>query len=106
MRPWLPAQESGQFAIASYQSGGIPTLGSSAGAVSEEEATPINQWETRYGVRVDMLAALAYIFGPVSGALVTIVHVSAVFEYFVSSTFYINHGNYQRLRSLSWYVGE
>jgi len=68
-RPWFPAQPSTRE-VASYQSGGIPTwetaIGGGSGADEEAEAQIQNQWETRYGMRVDLLAAWAYILGPVS----------------------------------------
>lgn len=56
----------------SYQSGGIPTLNTSqAGglaAVEDAEAqSGHSMWETRYGLRVDMLAAFSYLLGPISG---------------------------------------
>lgn len=38
----------------------------SATSGNEEEGT-INQWETRFGMRVDLLAAAAYLLGPISG---------------------------------------
>lgn len=54
----------------SYQSGGIPTFNTSvaggAGAAEDVEGQT-NQWETRYGMRVDVLAAVAYLLGPISG---------------------------------------
>ncbi|KAJ7900362.1 hypothetical protein B0H14DRAFT_3423729 [Mycena olivaceomarginata] len=69
-RPWFPAHASSQNDT-SYQSGGIPTFGAAAsgglGAVEEAESQQ-NQWETRHGLRVDMLAAAAYLLGPISGA--------------------------------------
>lgn len=58
--------------MTSYQSGGIPTFNTSQaggiGAVEDAEvAGGTTAWETRYGARVDLLAALAYLLGPVSG---------------------------------------
>jgi hypothetical protein len=70
-RPWFPAQPSTRE-VTSYQSGGIPTwetaIGGGAGADEEAESQIQNQWETRYGMRVDLLAAWAYVLGPVTGA--------------------------------------
>lgn len=70
-RPWFPAQSSSRDAT-SYQSGGIPTwetsIGGGSGAAEEAEAQIQNPWETRYSTRVDLLAAWAYVLGPVSGA--------------------------------------
>ncbi|KAF7320329.1 hypothetical protein MKEN_00817700 [Mycena kentingensis (nom. inval.)] len=62
-RPWFPSQQN----PTSYQSGGIPTFAAptSAAAVDEVESQQ-NQWETRHGLRVDLLAALAYVLGPIS----------------------------------------
>lgn len=33
-----------------------------------ERAQP-NEWETTYGLRVDLLAAFAYLLGPISGSI-------------------------------------
>ncbi|KZS92968.1 hypothetical protein SISNIDRAFT_454916 [Sistotremastrum niveocremeum HHB9708] len=68
IKPWFPSQSSSYGAGLSYQSGGLPTLGASAsgGAGSIEEDTPANQWETRFGWRVDVLAAVAYLGGPIT----------------------------------------
>lgn len=69
-RPWFPTHASSQGIDTSYQSGGIPTFNSSAsgglGAAEEAEAQQ-NQWETRYGMRVDVLAAVTYLLSPVTG---------------------------------------
>ena len=58
--------------MTSYQSGGVPTwetaIGGGSGADEEVESQMQNQWETRYGMRVDFLAAWAYVLGPISGA--------------------------------------
>ncbi|GBE78202.1 hypothetical protein SCP_0110850 [Sparassis crispa] len=75
-RPWFPGQSSQQSM--SYQSGGIPTFNTSQagglGAVEEAEAeNGSSMWETRYGLRVDMLAAFAYLLGPISALLLLIV---------------------------------
>ncbi|KAK0233227.1 hypothetical protein IW262DRAFT_61523 [Armillaria fumosa] len=64
-RAWFPPH-----AETSYQSGGVPSFGTAASGglgSSDEVEGPQNQWETRYGLRVDVLAALAYLFGPISG---------------------------------------
>lgn len=65
-RAWFPSQH-----VISYQSGGLPTFNTSqaggAGAAEEAEAEGVNAWETRYGLRVDMLAAFSYLLGPISG---------------------------------------
>ncbi|KAF8481118.1 hypothetical protein DFH94DRAFT_738162 [Russula ochroleuca] len=78
-RPWFPPQPSTRE-VTSYQSGGIPTwetaIGGGSGADEEVESQIQNQWETRYGMRVDLLAAWAYILGPVTafGLLVMETH--------------------------------
>ncbi|KAJ7169886.1 hypothetical protein C8R46DRAFT_1090416 [Mycena filopes] len=73
-RPWFPAHPS--HTDTSYQSGGIPTFNASAagglGAVEEADSQQ-NQWETRHGLRVDMLAALAYLLGPISALALLII---------------------------------
>jgi hypothetical protein len=70
-RPWFPAQPSTRE-VTSYQSGGVPTwetaIGGGSGADEEAESQIQNQWETRFGMRVDLLAAWAYVLGPVTGA--------------------------------------
>lgn len=73
-RPWFPAHASSSPSPAgmSYQAGGIPTFataqaGPSHGRV-EEGLNPTNLWETRFGWRVDVLAAVAYVGGPFTGA--------------------------------------
>ncbi|TFK41144.1 hypothetical protein BDQ12DRAFT_710962 [Crucibulum laeve] len=75
-RPWFPTHASSSHNIdTSYQSGGIPTFGTSAagglGAVEETEP-PANQWETRYGMRVNLLAAAAYLLGPISAFILLV----------------------------------
>ncbi|KAK0478492.1 hypothetical protein IW261DRAFT_1483760 [Armillaria novae-zelandiae] len=55
-RAWFPPH-----AETSYQSGGVPSFGTavSGGLGSSNEVEgPQNQWETRFGNRVDVLAAL------------------------------------------------
>ncbi|OCH96170.1 hypothetical protein OBBRIDRAFT_883423 [Obba rivulosa] len=76
-RPWFPVQGSSNQ-VASYQSGGVPTFNTSQagglGAVEEAEAeSNSSMWETRYGLRVDMLAAVAYLLGPISALILLIV---------------------------------
>ena len=54
----------------SYQSGGVPTFNTSQAGGDDVEAEAASSiWETRFGMRVDMLAASAYILGPISGVL-------------------------------------
>ncbi|KZT30390.1 hypothetical protein NEOLEDRAFT_1125927 [Neolentinus lepideus HHB14362 ss-1] len=75
-RPWFPASSSLQYSIPSYQSGGIPTFNTSAAGgdgASEETEGQQNQWETRFGMRVDVLAAFAYILGPLSALLLLVI---------------------------------
>jgi len=68
-RPWFPPQPPTRE-VTSYQSGGVPTwetaIGGGSGADEEVESQVQNQWETRYGMRVDLLAAWAYVLGPVT----------------------------------------
>ncbi|KDR85003.1 hypothetical protein GALMADRAFT_233553 [Galerina marginata CBS 339.88] len=58
---WFPSENS-------YQSGGVPASYNVAFDEEgpEREEAPQNKWETRCGWRVDILAAGAYILGPVS----------------------------------------
>ena len=61
--------------IASYQSGGLPssTVVSQTAATSTDiERGQHNEWETTYGLRVDLLAAFAYLLGPISGSTVSL----------------------------------
>jgi len=76
-RPWFPVHGSSRYIeSSSYQSGGIPTFGASASggsaAVEQAETAGQNQWETTYGARVDILAAVAYILGPVTALILLI----------------------------------
>ncbi|KAI0735173.1 hypothetical protein C8Q76DRAFT_791745 [Earliella scabrosa] len=69
-RAWFPSGAAAQQPT-SYQSGGIPTFNTSQagglGAVEDAEAeSGSSMWETRYGLRVDLLAAFAYLLGPIS----------------------------------------
>ncbi|EKM61035.1 uncharacterized protein PHACADRAFT_247354 [Phanerochaete carnosa HHB-10118-sp] len=71
-RAWFPSQH-----VISYQSGGLPTFNTSqaggAGATEVAEAeSGVSAWETRFGMRVDILAAAAYILGPVSALLILV----------------------------------
>ncbi|KAF9569603.1 hypothetical protein CPC08DRAFT_652388 [Agrocybe pediades] len=54
----------------SYQSGGVPGVSIAHGSDSVQEGTAQSQWETRYGWRVDILAAAAYVLGPFSALLI------------------------------------
>ncbi|KAI0361633.1 hypothetical protein OH77DRAFT_448011 [Trametes cingulata] len=72
-RAWFPSQQP-----TSYQSGGIPTFNTSQagglGAIEDAEAESASSlWETRYGFRVDLLAAFAYLLGPFSALVLLIV---------------------------------
>ncbi|KAI0756995.1 hypothetical protein C8Q80DRAFT_1131494 [Daedaleopsis nitida] len=76
-RAWFPSGAASQQP-ASYQSGGIPTFNTSQagglGAVEDAEAeNGNNMWETRHGLRVDLLAAFAYLLGPVSALVLLVV---------------------------------
>ncbi|KZT02728.1 uncharacterized protein LAESUDRAFT_762613 [Laetiporus sulphureus 93-53] len=74
-RAWPPRASSQQ--PMSYQSGAVPTFNTSQaggpGAVEEAAAESGAQiWETRFGARVDILAAFAYLLGPISALLLLI----------------------------------
>lgn len=53
----------------SYQAGAVPTFGNaySGGLAAQEDQAGNNEWETRFGWRVDVEAASAYLLGPISG---------------------------------------
>ncbi|GAB1525901.1 hypothetical protein RhiTH_009067 [Rhizoctonia solani] len=79
-RPWFPAHQSSNFvqnvpgpSTGSYQAGGVPTFGTSmgGGAGHVEDQMGANEWETRFGWRVDVEAAVAYLGGPITGTLVS-----------------------------------
>ena len=44
------------------------TVFSAAAASTDIERGQHNDWETTYGLRVDVLAAFAYLLGPISGS--------------------------------------
>ncbi|KAH9944389.1 uncharacterized protein BXZ73DRAFT_96878 [Epithele typhae] len=80
-RAWFPsggAPPSGGLAQpTSYQSGGIPTFNTSQagglGAVEDADAeNSTSMWETRHGWRVDLLAASAYLLGPISAFIILV----------------------------------
>ncbi|KAJ8702615.1 hypothetical protein PTI98_001318 [Pleurotus ostreatus] len=68
-RAWFPNTED-----TSYQSGGIPSFNASmtGGGPQVDEEANVNQWETTYGLRVDVLAAVAYLLGPFSALVILI----------------------------------
>ncbi|KAF8591847.1 hypothetical protein K439DRAFT_1325766 [Ramaria rubella] len=77
-RPWFPVNSS-SHAGASYQSGGVPTFGNSMSGglgVGDELDTPAQMWETRFGWRVDVCAAVAYLGGPITALLFLILETS------------------------------
>ncbi len=65
---WFPSYSS-RMADSSYQAGGIPTFGDSygGGGSGEYGSSEQNEWETRFGWRVDLEAAVVYLLGPISG---------------------------------------
>lgn len=76
-RPWFPSHPSTHSiqATTSYQEGGIPTLaGSEAGGAgaAEEVESQRSMWETTFNMRVDVLAAFAYLLGPISALMILI----------------------------------
>ncbi|PAV22434.1 hypothetical protein PNOK_0239100 [Pyrrhoderma noxium] len=98
-RAWFPPHAEQN----SYQSGGLPTLGNSysgapqgnssmTGFGNHSEEGPTNQWETRFGMRVDVLAAVAYLLGPIT-ALVLLI--------FETHNDYVRFHAYQSALSLS-----
>ncbi|KAG9050349.1 hypothetical protein FS837_005970 [Tulasnella sp. UAMH 9824] len=86
-RPAFPAHQSSNFvspqsgpsgyASTSYQAGGIPDWGNSAGSGgsggfgydAEGQEGRVNEWETRFGWRVDVIAATAYLGGPITALI-------------------------------------
>lgn len=52
-----------------WDTGAATGFGSEEIAAAAEEGSPSASWETRFGYRVDMMAAFAYILGPISGML-------------------------------------
>ncbi|KAJ8584320.1 hypothetical protein M405DRAFT_936681 [Rhizopogon salebrosus TDB-379] len=71
-RPWLPVHPSSRGIEISYQSGGVPIFDDSMSSRDAQEDVQQNQWETSYGLRVDVLSAFAYILGPVSALILLI----------------------------------
>ncbi|KAF8516170.1 hypothetical protein BU17DRAFT_67588 [Hysterangium stoloniferum] len=70
--PWFSSSSGTTYAEASYQSGAVPTFNNYAvggQGVEEEAATPAQMWETRFGWRVDVCSAVAYLGGPITGML-------------------------------------
>ncbi|KAF4623388.1 hypothetical protein D9613_001835 [Agrocybe pediades] len=68
----------------SYQSGGVPGVSIAHGSDSVQEGTAQSQWETRYGWRVDILAAAAYVLGPFSEFARISTHHKAISRIFMS----------------------
>ncbi|KIM34084.1 hypothetical protein M408DRAFT_90267 [Serendipita vermifera MAFF 305830] len=78
-----PASAAASNGYSSYQSGGIPTLGTDQAGITgfggggiDEERGVSNLWDTRFGWRVDVEAAVAYLFGPVSALALLILETS------------------------------
>jgi hypothetical protein len=79
-RVWFSAASRTQPET-SYQSGGIPTFDSSQSGglgAAEDAESQQNQWESSLGFRVDVMAAVAYLFGPLSGEILSI-YLSDIF---------------------------
>jgi len=78
------APSSSSQGYGSYQSGGIPTLGGEQAGITgfggggglDEERGVSNLWETRFGWRVDVEAAVAYLFGPISALALLILETN------------------------------
>ena len=43
-------------------------------AYEDERENAVTMWETRFGMRVDVLAAFAYLLGPISGMSLAVVY--------------------------------
>ncbi|KAG1769246.1 hypothetical protein EDD22DRAFT_869956 [Suillus occidentalis] len=72
-RLWFPVHSSSRGTEISYQSGGLPTFNSLiSGQEDIREDVLQNQWETSYGMRVDVLSAFAYILGPISALILLV----------------------------------
>ncbi|KAG1801609.1 uncharacterized protein HD556DRAFT_893191 [Suillus plorans] len=70
---WFPVHSSSRGTEISYQSGGLPTFNNSiSGHEDTQEDVQQNQWETSYGMRVDVLSAFAYILGPISALILLV----------------------------------
>ncbi|KAF9241371.1 hypothetical protein BU15DRAFT_44992 [Melanogaster broomeanus] len=70
---WFPTNVPSRSYEISYQSGGIPSLNTSASAMSDDiEEDRQRRWETRYNLRVDVLAASAYLLGPISALILLV----------------------------------
>ncbi|TFL06583.1 hypothetical protein BDV98DRAFT_522070 [Pterulicium gracile] len=72
IRPWFPHSQSSIAADSSYQSGAVPTFSASQSAGPSTAPETENRWATSSHLRVDMLAAFAYILGPISALLLLI----------------------------------
>ncbi|PVG03366.1 hypothetical protein CPB86DRAFT_695809 [Serendipita vermifera] len=81
---WFQRPIAAVQGYSSYQSGGIPTFGGEQPGITgfgggggiDEEQGPSNLWETRFGWRVDVEAAFAYLLGPVSALLLLILETN------------------------------
>ncbi|KAG2061853.1 hypothetical protein BDR06DRAFT_945895 [Suillus hirtellus] len=70
---WFPVHSSSRGTEISYQSGGLPTFNNSMSWHEDtQEDVQQNQWETSYGMRVDVLSAFAYILGPISALILLV----------------------------------
>ena len=91
-RPWFPAHQSSNFvqsvagpsSVSSYQAGAVPTFGNSigGGAGAVEDQMGVNEWETRFGWRVDLEAPVAYLGGPITALILLILETSNDFVRF------------------------
>ncbi|KAF8597750.1 hypothetical protein BDV93DRAFT_452365 [Ceratobasidium sp. AG-I] len=80
-RPWFPAHQSSNFI---QSAGAVPTFGNSmgGGAGHVEEQMGTNEWETRFGWRVDVEAAVTYLGGPITALILLILETSNDFVRF------------------------
>lgn len=132
------SSSSAAYGTQSYQSGGIPSAGTSYGSSSggignsrsggfgsggesvslggglgsgatvanqyaydDERENAVTMWETRFGMRVDVLAAFAYLLGPVSGMCFVSCYARSAMNYHRYSFTMPHPRNAQRFRAVS-----
>jgi uncharacterized membrane protein len=69
-RPWFP---NSTLESNSYQSGAVPSFQASHSGGAGSEPEPENRWATSSHLRVDLLAAFAYLLGPISALALLII---------------------------------
>ena len=88
---------------ASYQSGASPASASASPDIIERG--PHHDWQTTYGMRVDVLSAFAYLLGPISGSALSFSSRVLPSQLGIFSPHLAYPGNTQRLRSFPWSAG-